>query len=153
MNHLNIRAATMADLPTLLQFEQGVIEAERPYDPTLRDGHVRYYDIEELILSPQAEIVVAELGSEVVGTGYARIRDAKPFLRHGHEAYLGFMYVRPEHRGKGINGKIIEALKRWAPSQRLTEMRLEVYSDNAVAIAAYEKVGFVEHMVEMRMAV
>ena len=27
---------------------------------------------------------------------------------------LGFMYVDPKHRGKGVNKKIIEALQAWA---------------------------------------
>lgn len=141
----------MADLPTLLEFEQGVIAAERPYDPTLREGLIHYYDLEELILSPDALLVVAQAGDQIVGSGYARIRDAKPYLRHAHEAYLGFMYVHPDWRGKGINGKIVEALKEWAVSKGLKEMRLEVYHNNLPAISAYEKAGFTRLLMEMRM--
>ena len=39
----------LKDLDTLLRFEQGVINAERPSDSTLKDGLIHYYDIEELI--------------------------------------------------------------------------------------------------------
>ena len=31
------------------------------------------------------------------------------------------------------------------------ELRLEVYSDNRIAIAAYEKAGFSAHILEMRL--
>ena len=34
MDQIRIRKATFDDLNTLLRFEQGVIEAERPYDRT-----------------------------------------------------------------------------------------------------------------------
>ena len=60
------------------------------------------------------------------------------------------MYVVPEHRGQGINKKIMDVLKAWAASQNITEFRLEVYCDNAPAIKAYEKVGFSKYFLEMR---
>jgi len=36
MNQITIRKATFDDLATLFLFEQGVIEAERPFDSTLK---------------------------------------------------------------------------------------------------------------------
>ena len=62
------------------------------------------------------------------------------------------MYVVPEHRGKGVNRKIVEALEQWSISKGVLEMRLEVYTNNVAAIKAYEKAGFTGHMLEMRMA-
>lgn len=38
--HILIRKATPADLETLLRFEQGVVQAERPFDPTLGEGAI-----------------------------------------------------------------------------------------------------------------
>jgi hypothetical protein len=67
-----IRLATEADLPTLLEFEQAIIEAERPYDPTLKPERISYYDLGELILSPQADVLVATNNCEIVGSAYAR---------------------------------------------------------------------------------
>jgi GNAT superfamily N-acetyltransferase len=63
------------------------------------------------------------------------------------------MYVEPAHRGKGVNKKIIEALKHWALSQNITELRLDVYYHSESAIRAYEKVGFIRHMVDMRLGI
>ena len=138
-------------MDTLLQFEQGVISSERPFDITLKNDHIRYYDLEALIAASHIQLVVAQAGDEVIGSGYARIETAKPYLRHHQYAYLGFMYVHPAHRGNGVNKLIIDALKQWGLSRGITEFRLEVYSDNESAIKAYEKAGFEKHMVEMRM--
>lgn len=151
MKDIIIRPATTTDLPVLLRFEQGVIAAERPFDQTLKDGNIHYYDLIGLIDSPDAELVVAETDKTVIGSGYARIEKAKHYLKHPLHAYLGFMYVEPAYRGKGVNKKIIEALKEWAVSRNITEMRLDVYCNNEMAIKAYEKAGFSKHMTSMRL--
>ncbi len=150
MDQILIRPATFEDLPTLLRFEQGVIEAERPYDRTLKREPTHYYDLEEMITAPHIELVVAEIEHEVIGSGYARMESSKPYLQHTQHAYLGFMFVEPKHRGQGVNRKIIDALQAWADTQKVTELRLEVYVDNISAIKAYEKLGFTKIIVEMR---
>ncbi|SDF07886.1 Ribosomal protein S18 acetylase RimI [Mucilaginibacter pineti] len=147
-----IRQATLNDIPTLLQFEQGVISAERPFDSTLIDSAIKYYDLEEFITSPDIEFLVAEVDDILAGCGYARIMESpKPYFKYATYAYLGFMYVLPQYRGRGVNQLIVEALKQWSRKQGLTEIRLQVYNDNEPAIKAYEKAGFVKHMVEMRV--
>jgi|ERR1017187_8972591 len=148
-----IRKATLHDMAILLRFEQGVIKAERPFDKTLKADPLHYYNIEEMITATHIELVVAELNGKITGSGYARLEESKHYLRHSKHAYLGFMYVDPDYRGKGVNQKIIEALKTWSLSQNVTEMRLDVYFNNANAIQAYEKAGFIKHMIEMRMAI
>ena len=150
MGQIIIRKAAFSDLETLLSFEQGVINAERPFDPTLKTGHTNYYDIEKMISAPDVELVVAELDHELIGCGYARIENAKPYLQHTHHAYLGFMYVVPAYRGKGVNKMIMDVLAAWSASQQISELRLDVYQNNEAAIKAYEKSGFTRHMVSMR---
>jgi GNAT superfamily N-acetyltransferase len=149
--NLIIRQATPGDLAALLRFQQCVVEAERAFDPTIKDGSVLYYDVAALISSPDVHFLVAECGSDPVGCGYARIETAKHYLRHRVQAYLGLMYVDPTHRGQSVNAKIIDALKAWCRGRQITELRLEVYCGNQAAIRAYQKAGFAEHMLEMRL--
>jgi RimJ/RimL family protein N-acetyltransferase len=151
MDQIIIRKAKLEDIETLRHFEQGVIAAERPFDLTLKSGLIHYYDLEEMIVAAHIEILVAEQNNQLIGSGYARIENAKPYLKHKTHAYLGFMYVVPEYRGKGVNREIIESLKKWAALQNITELRLDAYSNNNSAIKAYEKAGFNRHMIEMRM--
>lgn len=151
MKNILIRTASEADLEILLAFERGIIAAERPFDSTLKTGEIHYYDLGQLITRPDAEVVVAEIDNEVVGSGYALIRKAQDYLRHSHYAYLGFMYVTPERRGMGVNQLILGSLKQWALGRGINEIRLEVYEDNVVARKAYEKAGFKGNLLEMRL--
>ncbi len=153
MTNFKIRRATLKDYDTLLRFEQGVISAERPFDPTLREDPVRYYDINEMITASHIHLVVADNGVELMGCGYARIEASKPYLRHAKHAYLGFMFTEPKFRGQGVNARIIDALSEWSESMGIDEMRLEVYHDNMTAQRAYVKAGFVNHMIEMRKGI
>jgi len=150
MNEISIRKALPDDLDQLLIFEQDLIKTERPFDPTLKADPISYYDLMAMLAAPHIEVVVAETDNRIIGSGYARIERSKPFLKHEKHAYLGFMYVLPEYRGKGLNKKIMDALKNWAVLQNISEFRLEVYYDNASAINAYEKFGFSKHILEMR---
>ena len=140
-------------METLLEFEQGVVSAERGFDPTLKPHPNHYYDINQMINDPIVELVVAESGGKLIGCGYARIEPAKPFLQHRVHAYLGFMYVEPAWRGKNVNQMIIERLKQWSVSKGISEMRLDVYCDNHAAIKAYEKAGFSKLLFQMRMGI
>jgi ribosomal protein S18 acetylase RimI-like enzyme len=142
----------MHDLPLLLKFEQEIINAERPFDVSIKKGAVSYYDIEAMIQDPQACIVVAEIEKKVVASGYAIPKKARHYLDHEYYAYLGFMYTDQQYRGKGINAMIVDELKKWSESAGFKEIRLTVYNDNLSAIKAYEKVGFKKHIIEMRLA-
>jgi len=151
MDEVIIRPAELRDLESLLAFEQAIIEAERPFDATIRDGSgVRYYDLVALLSSPDAEVVIAETGSKVIGSGFARIERSESYLKHQEHSYLGFMYVVPEHRGRGINKKILAALEAWSGSKGVNEMQLEVYVENATAIKAYEKSGYTDLILTTR---
>ena len=134
-----------------MQCEQGIIAAERPFSPTLKEDPVYYYDIEKMLADPQTDVVVATLNNEIIGCGYSRIEDSKPYYRHRQHAYLGMMYVKPPYRGRGINAMVIEELKTRAQKRGITELRLEVFAQNQAAIKAYEKVGFQPLLIEMRM--
>ena len=146
------REATEKDLEILLAFEQGIVTAERPFNSTLIEGEIHYYDLKSLIQSPKATVIVAEENDEIVASGYALIKKtAKDYYQFKEYAYLGFMYVKPEHRGKGINKVITDELVSWSKSRGISEVRLDVYAQNESAIKAYEKAGFEPHLLTMRL--
>lgn len=153
MKKTQVRPAHLEDLPTLLEFEQGIVTFERPFDPTLADDPISYYDIKTMIGSEDAEVVVAIVDDQIVASAYGKIVEAKPYFKYDKYAYLGFMFVHPEFRGRGINGKIIDHLNLWAKSKNITEIQLQVYDENGSAIRAYEKAGFTKYMITMRMEI
>lgn len=148
-----IRKALETEIDTLLDFEKGIIATERPFDNSLAAGDIHYYDLLGLIKSESAEVLVAVVDNAIVGSGYAKIRPAEPYQKFTAYAYLGFMYVQPAFRGQGINQKILQGLLDWAKSQHLTEVRLDVYDENAIAKNAYLKAGFKPNLLEMRMEI
>lgn len=146
------REATVEDLEILLTFEQGIVSAERPFNSTLIDGEIHYYDLSHFIKSPDATLIVVEENDEIVASGYALIKKTeKNYYRFESYAYLGFMYVKPEYRGKGINKIITDELINWAKARNISEVRLDVYAENESAVKAYEKAGFEPLLLTMRL--
>jgi len=151
LKNLIIRKALLKDQATLLSLEQEVIEAERPYNSTLKFKDAAYYDLDYLLIDKASHLIVAELKDKIIATGYAQIRASKQSLNHTRHAYLGFMYVAAEYRGLGINKSIMGTLIDWSKEQGVSDVYLDVYDGNDAAIRAYEKVGFVKSMVEMKI--
>lgn len=147
-----IREAKTQDLEVLLKFEQGIVSSERPFNSTLIDGEIHYYDLNFLIESQDAIVLVAEENNEIIASGYALIKETeKTYYKFKKYAYLGFMFVKPEHRGKGINQLIVEKLISWSKEKGMSEVRLDVYDQNESAVKAYEKAGFERLLLTMRL--
>jgi len=149
---MNFREANLGDLPELLKLEQGVVKAERPFNSAIKSEGARYYDIPFLIEDDNSLLLVAVVGEVIVATGYSQIRVSKSSLKHDKHAYLGFMYVCPEHRGKGLNKQLMEQLISWSAQQGVNDFYLDVYAQNQSAIRAYEKLGFEPCLMEMRLS-
>lgn len=150
-NPITIRSATLSDLPTLLRFEQGIVRAERPLDPTLKPGEIHYYDLPSLIRSESTEVAVACMDNKAIGSGFLEIREAQPYRLPAKFGYVGFMFVEPEFRGQGVSQSVLEHLIAWAQGHGIHEIRLEVYDTNGSAVRAYEKAGFEKSLVTMRL--
>ena len=145
-----VRPATLDDLPVLKAFEQGIIEAERPYDHLLKPDPISYYDIGEMIEADDAEVMVVEVDGEIAASGYAKEKASRHYTLPPTHAFLGFMFVKPDYRGQGLNRVLLDALFDWARKRGLTEVRLTVYPGNEPAVRAYEKAGFSPYLMEMR---
>ncbi|WP_440881315.1 GNAT family N-acetyltransferase [Tenacibaculum sp. C7A-26P2] len=148
---IKIREAKIDDLNTLELFEQSVIQYERPFAPNLKEDPIQYYDLLNLIERKDAHLIVATTNGEIIGSGYALIKNSEPYKKPEKYAYLGFMYVSPKFRGKGINGKIIDSLTDWAKQRDLEELQLDVYAKNEIAINAYKKRNFKPDLLKMRL--
>ena len=146
-----VRLATNEDLLVLDKFMDGLVAAERPMDPTIKEGKVVYYDLAKFIGSSDSALYVVVLGDEIVASGYAKIKGDRHYLKHDKQGYLGFMFVPEQHRGNGYNKLIMDALLKWCKDKNLTEIRLDVYDTNQPALRAYEKAGFTKHLITMRL--
>ena len=151
MREISLRTANLTDLKTLLAFEQGVVEAERPLDSFLGTGELYYYNIPELISSENIRFIVAVSNKELIASGYLSIENSNHYHKNPKHGYIGFIYVKPSFRGQRISHLILDSLKNWAKERDLKELRLDVYSNNIGAIKAYERFGFIKSLVNMRI--
>ena len=151
MKDIIIRKAKLDDLPILLNFEQEIIEYERPFEEKMITEKFNYYDLKKLIQSEDSEVLVAKTNDQLIASGYAKIKNSLHFLEDKQHAFLGFMFVAPEFRGKGVNQLVIDELIIWSKNKGMKEVALTVYDKNESAIRAYEKLGFQKNIIEMRM--
>ena len=150
---VKFRAATIEDLPNLLELEQKIVDAERLFDPYLKENDATYYDLPELIADSNSYLLVAESDGEIIGSGYAQIRPSKACFMHDRHCYLGFIYVESTHRGQSLGQGILDALKDWGIQRGMHHYHLNVYSENDPAIRAYEKAGFKRVSIKMELVV
>ncbi len=145
------RKATLKDLEQLKKFQQGLVKFERPFDPTLKKGEIEYYDLQKLLGSAEAYVVVAEIEKKVIGCGFGEIRnDDLSYTNISKFGYVGLMYVEEKYRGEGAGRMIIESVINWFKEKKISEVRLKVYANNKNAIEAYRKNGFQDFVLEMR---
>lgn len=150
MNY-QLRPATIEDLPILLTFEQGIVNTERVFDATLKEGEIHYYDIAKMIESENAQVLIVETNSEIVASGFVQILEAEAFRKFEKYSSFRFMYVKETHRNKGLNKMILDGLIKWSDSKNIKQIKLNVYDENTPALNAYLKAGFKKTMVEMQL--
>lgn len=149
---MNVREATHDDIDILNRFQKDLIEYERPMAAPLKDDAM-YYDIGELIEDEKSVVVVIDQDSKPVASGYGQIRKNSNYFVDEFYGYIGFMFVEPELRGKGLSKQILEALLDWFKQRNIIDIRLQVYSENESAVKAYERGQFKAHLTEMRYVI
>lgn len=121
-----LRRAVPADLDSLVALEASSFDHDRVSRAQLRRH----------IASASAEVLVAEEHGQVHG-------GALLFFRRGaNKARLYSIAVAHAARGHGLGAALLNAAERDARDRGCTAMQLEVRTDNAAAIALYEKHGY-----------
>ena len=78
--NIEIRKAKEIEIDVLLEFEKRIIEVEKPFDNTLKDSEIHYYDLIRLINSDKAEVLVAVLNNEIVDRKSTRLNSSHSTL-------------------------------------------------------------------------
>ena len=134
---VSVRAATENDVPLILELIEGLAEYEH-----LRHECVATQELLRATLfgaRPSAEVVIAEW--EGTPAGFALFfHNYSTFLaRPG--IYLEDLFVRPEHRGRGVGRSLLQHLATLAVARECGRLEWSVLDWNADAIGFYEKLG------------
>jgi len=123
---VTVRKAVIGDLDAIMTLEVQSFDHDRLSRRSLR----------HLLTRSSASCLVAELSGRLVGYTVVLFRQGTAVAR------LYSIAVDPNHRRKGIGPALITAAEGEAFDHDCLFLRLEVRSDNAAAIALYEKHGY-----------
>ncbi len=121
---MHVRIATLADMPALMGIEERCFGVER-FSPET---------VTAFVVRRDAFVVLAEEGTEAVGS-------AMCILSQG-EGRVASVAVLPEHRNKGIGGRLLNQCEKVFLRHRLYRYSLEVDVENDPAIALYTSKGY-----------
>ena len=135
----NVRKATLADLPTLVDFTskeaeeaegvaQDLTRLETGVKAALEDHSLATY----WILTDEANAPVGSVSALKEWSDW----------NAGFYWWIQSLYIVPEQRGKGHLKTLLNTVEAEMRSQKGLELRLYVHQDNKRAIRAYEKTGF-----------
>lgn len=127
----------VAHLAFLETLEEGLARPDELWQKRARDGAVS-----DRVCNVMAVAGDAPVGQVVVLITPAREADYMGTTADHPRAGLVGVYIRPEHRGAGLIGRLCDAAAAWAADHGIEALGLYVNEDNARAIAAYRKCGF-----------
>jgi ribosomal-protein-alanine N-acetyltransferase len=126
---ISYRTAMQLDLPVLVSMER-VLFADSPWSM----GQFK----EEFKGVPNSRYFLVATNEEDQIVGYAAVLVVAP----GVEADVLTVAVLPDYTRKGIATHFMAEIETWSISKGAPAMMLEVGTENASAIALYEKLGY-----------
>jgi GNAT superfamily N-acetyltransferase len=134
-----LREARREDVPAIV----GLIRDLAIYERQPEDCHADPRLLEEHLFgpSPRAEVVVADVGREIVGFALFFHNYSTWLTRPG--LYLEDLFVKPERRGLGIGKALLAHLARIAAARGCGRMEWAVLTWNEPAIGFYKALGAV----------
>ncbi len=140
-NGINLRTATPADVPQILQFIRDLAKYEREPDAVyateadlLRDGFSE---------TKRFDCIIAELkqGCAIVPVGFALYFHNYSTWRGHAGIHIEDLFVRPEHRGKGIGKALLTHVAAIAVTEGCSRLQWDVLEWNTPAIGFYQQMG------------
>jgi GNAT superfamily N-acetyltransferase len=136
-----VRPATRADVPALLALIRGLAEYER-LSHLVEASEV---SLAESLFGPDAHVEALLAASEGDAVGFALFfHNFSTFLgRKG--LYLEDLFVKPEHRRRGVGKALLLAVARIAHERGCGRFEWMALDWNTPAIDFYKSLGAVEH--------
>ena len=154
MENLEIRKATLKDIPKIMEMQETMLEDERKYMRSLvRKGRMVSYpkkEIKEIITSPNCYFTIAEINKKPIGCGFARIEKAhEDWYKYSKLGYLGLLYVKKEFRRRGIAKALQEERIKWLKSKGIKMVVNKIIAKNRPSLNLQRKQGFKPYIIKM----
>lgn len=137
---IKIRSANEKDLQSL------TVLAEE-FKPGEVDNKKRIDVLKQALGNPNYELLVAELGKEIVGFIDQWI--IYDFVHGARLSYIPNLYVRSKQRKKSVATKLLQEVMKSAENMGVLEIHVTTRFDNKPAINLYKKHGLVKELLAL----
>ena len=141
-----VRPATIADLSLVVELRLALLR-EHPTHPIYgglrKDASSRARELFASQLRAEHEVIfLAFVGDAVAGILRCMESVGSLLLEPAHYAYVSSVYVKPEHRRRGVLRAMVQSAELWAAKRGLDQMRLHNVAGSMEAEAAWSALGF-----------
>ena len=100
--------------------------------------------ITDALSRPDEQLLVAEVGGELVGVVHVKVFDTPPSPLHvmRRRGHVQDLVVAEEHRRRGIGRALMERAASWCREQGARQLLLTVWEGNRAAEAFYASLGY-----------
>lgn len=152
---VTIRPATMADLPTLGRLGALLVKTHHDFDPVrfiaaspgTERGYASYLGTQ--LRNPNAIVLVAERGGEVIGYTYAGVEGYDYMELRGPAGVVYDILVDPARRGHGVGRMLLDAVLAELRERGAPRAVLSTAEKNENAQRLFARAGFRRTMIEM----
>ncbi len=134
---LTIRPAGPEDVGLIC----GYIRELADYERLAHEVQATDADLAAALFCPQPKVFCELAQWSGAPAGFALWFYTFSTFRGRHGIYLEDLYVRPEHRGRGIGRALLTTLARRCAAEKLGRLEWAVLNWNAPSIAFYERLG------------
>lgn len=155
--YLQIRPATVRDIPRILPLWEALAALHGELDPALAvepQAAREYVEfLRDAIGRSDTCVMLAVDGDSVVAFALGRIQVLPLPFRDQRRGWIQDVFTIPARRREGIGRRLVETLLAWFADRRVALVELTVAIRNAEAVHFWEALDFSTYMVRMKRAV
>lgn len=141
--NIQIRQATIQDMPVLLQLGKKLHEVELEFEPLLSYSEEAAKDrYTQELSNNNALFLIADIDSQPIGYLYAHADKIGYFSTDKLECEIKVVYLKENARGKGISKQLINACIEWAKTKDVFRIKAGIYQQNEASLTSFQEYGF-----------
>lgn len=100
--------------------------------------------------SKEKIVFVAEQANEIVGYIFGLVKKKPPVFEENIVGEIGDTFVREDMCRKGVGEALVKTALEWIKQKELKSVELNMYPDNKVSAAFWDKMGFKPYFLTRR---
>jgi GNAT superfamily N-acetyltransferase len=156
-NSNNIKEIVQLWLDFMNEHDQAIFKNDprlRAFEAKRKDMGEKYEAfIKSYIGSKNGVVFLASENHSIAGYALVFIKDEIPIYKCKQVGYISDLYVKDGFRSQGLSTKLKNQAIAWLKRKKITCVAVPLYPANKTAHSIYEKWGFFDYKVEMRMKI